>query len=138
MRSLTMEHRCSERVDTDVRVLIYKAGAPQAIGRIKNGRKYRFFVETDFGDINIFQGLYAEMLLSQGSNQTTKYKYATRVIRKMNNGLGLELEMVTRDAGIMLTKASRSSRASQETQKLYGYTISDSCSTPIPKIAQVK
>lgn len=133
-----MEHRCSERVDTDVRVLIYKAGAPQAIGRIKNGSKYGFFVETDFDDINIFQGLDVEMLLSQGSNQTTKYKYATRVIRKMNNGLGLELEMVTRDAGIMLNKALRSSRASQENQKLYGYTKSDSSSTPITKIAQVK
>jgi len=131
-----MEHRCSERVDTDVRVLIYKAGAPQAIGRIKNGSKYGFFVETDFDDINIFQALDVEILSPQGSHQTSRYKYAARVIRKMRNGLGLELELMTRDSGMVLDQLLRSSYNFQEANR---FTKTSSPNVvPAIKVAQVK
>ena len=63
-----MEHRCSERVTTDFKVLIYKMGIPVAIGRLKNGSKLGFFVETDFADINVLQPLDIEVLLQQGSH----------------------------------------------------------------------
>ena len=132
-----MEHRCSERVDTDVRVLIYKSGTPQAIGRIKNGSKYGFFVETDFDDINIFQALDVEILLPQVSSQASRHKYAARVIRKSGNGLGLELELVSRDSGVVLDKLLRSANNRKDSNK-FNKTGASNVVPAAVKVAQVK
>ncbi len=109
-----MEHRCSERVTTDLKVLIYKLGVPVAIGRLKNGSKLGFFVETDFADINVLQPLDIEVLLQQGPQNLERYKYTTRVIRKAEAGLGLELEHMSVEAAQALDKLLRSPQARQQ------------------------
>lgn len=109
-----MEHRCSERITTDLKVLIYKSGVPVAIGRLKNGSKLGFFVETDFADINVLQPLDIEVLLQQGPHNLERYKYMTRVIRKAETGLGLELEHMSVEAAQALDKLLRSSQARQQ------------------------
>jgi hypothetical protein len=109
-----MEHRCSERVTTDLKVLIYKLGIPVAIGRLKNGSKLGFFVETDFADINVLQPLDIEVLLQQGPHNLERYKYTTRVIRKADAGLGLELEHMSVEAAQALDKLLHSPQARQQ------------------------
>ena len=101
-----MEHRCSERVTTDFKVLIYKMGVPVAIGRLKNGSKLGFFVETDFADINV--------LLQQGPHNLERYRYTSRVIRKAETGLGLELEYMSPEAAQALDDLLRSPQARQQ------------------------
>lgn len=109
-----MEHRCSERVTTDFKVLIYKMGVPVAIGRLKNGSKLGFFVETDFADINVLQPLDIEVLLQQGPHNLERYRYTARVIRKAETGLGLELEYMSPEAAQALDDLLRSPQARQQ------------------------
>ena len=109
-----MEHRCSERVTTDFKVLIYKMGIPVAIGRLKNGSKLGFFVETDFADINVLQPLDIEVLLQQGPHNLERYRYTSRVIRKAETGLGLELEYMSPEAAQALDDLLRSPQARQQ------------------------
>lgn len=104
-----MEHRCSERVNTDHKVLIYKMGIPVAIGRLKNGSKLGFFVETDFADINILQLLDVEVLLYRGPQQLDRFKFTTRVIRKDDAGMGLELEQMSNESALALDDILRGS-----------------------------
>ena len=122
-----MEHRCSERVTTDFKVLIYKMGVPVAIGRLKNGSKLGFFVETDFADINVLQPLDIEVLLQQGSHNLERYRYTSRVIRKAETGLGLELEYMSPEAEQALDDLLRSLPARQST----------SAERPLANVAQV-
>jgi hypothetical protein len=93
-----MEHRCSERINTDLKILIYKMGMPVAIGRIKNGSKLGFFIETDFSDVNILQPLDIEIVASSSSKNTLRHKYKSRVVRKSKAGLGLELETLNAES----------------------------------------
>lgn len=123
-----MEHRCSERVTTDLKVLIYKLGIPVAIGRLKNGSKLGFFVETDFADINVLQPLDIEVLLQQGPHNLERYKYTTRVIRKADAGLGLELEHMSVEAAQALDKLLRSPQARQQPKPAL---------RPVAEVAQV-
>ena len=123
-----MEHRCSERVTTDLKVLIYKLGIPVAIGRLKNGSKLGFFVETDFADINVLQPLDIEVLLQQGPHNLERYKYTTRVIRKADAGLGLELEHMSVEAAQALDKLLRSPQARQQPKPVL---------RPVADVAQV-
>ena len=123
-----MEHRCSERVTTDLKVLIYKLGIPVAIGRLKNGSKLGFFVETDFADINVLHPLDIEVLLQQGPHNLERYKYTTRVIRKADAGLGLELEHMSVEAAQALDKLLRSPQARQQPKPAL---------RPVAEVAQV-
>lgn len=88
-----MEHRSSGRVDTDLQILIYKERKPVAVGRIQNGSTLGFFIETDFSEISLLQPLDLEVLLHRGSLDLTRHRYTTRVIRKSEAGLGVELEL---------------------------------------------
>lgn len=123
-----MEHRCSERVTTDLRVLIYKLGVPVAIGRLKNGSKLGFFIETDFADINILQPLDIEVLQQHGPHNLERYKYTTRVIRKAEAGLGLELEHMSVEAAQALDTLLRSPQARQQPKSVV---------RPVADVAQV-
>jgi hypothetical protein len=87
-----MEHRYSNRVGTDINVLIYKAGIPVAYGRAVNGCKLGFFIETEFSDVNIEQALDIEFLPSSCEEVLYKYTSNVRVIRKTDLGLGVEIE----------------------------------------------
>lgn len=113
-----MEHRYSERAVTDLKILIYKNGMPVAIGRIKNGSKLGFFVETDFADINVLQPLDVEVLLYRSPQSMVRYKYTTRVIRKADTGLGVELESMSGESAKALEDLLRSPQVRQESFKV--------------------
>lgn len=129
-----MEHRCSERVNTDLKILIYKMGMPVAIGRIKNGSKLGFFIETDFSDINILQPLDVEILLQRNSQQLTRYRYTTRVIRKAASGLGLELESMSAESAKALDELLRSPKTRQPLYSIASQEIQ--VAAKAPKVAQ--
>lgn len=110
-----MEHRCSVRVNTELKILIYKMApvaigrmTPVAIGRIRNGSKVGFFIETDFADVNILQPLDVEILLQRGPKNIVRHRYTTRVIRKTESGLGLELEFMSDESAKALDELLRS------------------------------
>lgn len=116
-----MEHRCSERVATDQKVLIYKMGIPLAIGRLKNSSKLGFFVETDFADINILQPLDVEVLLYRGPQHLDRFKFTTRVIRKSDTGLGVELEYMSNESAQALDNLLHAAR--NNVQPVYQQSI---------------
>ena len=87
-----MEHRYSDRVATNINVLIYKSGIPVAYGRAVNGCKVGFFIETDFSDINIEQVLDVEFIPSRSEENLCIYVCNVRVVRKTDLGLGVEIE----------------------------------------------
>lgn len=87
-----MEHRCSRRVPLNINALIYKHGAPVAMGRIKNGSYHGLFVETDYEDVRELQKLELEILLGQRIKGNQRCRISALVVRKCSFGIGLELE----------------------------------------------
>lgn len=132
-----MEHRYSDRVVTDLKVLIYKSGMPVAIGRVKNGSKLGFFVETDFAAINVLQSLDVEILLYRNPHKILRHKYTTRVIRKAATGLGLELESVSAELDRVLGDLLRSPQARQQSFKVMQGAMSPTVAQPSKKMVQV-
>lgn len=137
-----MEHRCSRRVPLNINALIYKHGAPVAMGRIKNGSSHGLFLETDYEDVRELQKLELEILLGQRIKGNRRCRVSALVVRKSQFGLGLELEVledqgakplkefieqrcldphrVNRD--LIVDTASRAARASSESDKLLGFS----------------
>lgn len=113
-----MEHRCSERFATDLKILIYREGMPVAIGRIRNGSKLGFFIETDFAEVKVLQPLDVEILLYRSPHNIVRHKYTTRVIRKTASGLGVELETMSTESAKVLVDLLRSPQARQQSFKV--------------------
>ena len=88
-----MEHRCTERISSELKILIYKHNLPIAIGRVKNGSYNGVFVETDFVDIDCEHQLRLEVLLNK-SNATKLQRIEMKalVIHKTGKGFGAEVE----------------------------------------------
>lgn len=87
-----MEHRYSNRITLNLNVLIYKSGIPVAFGRVVNGSKIGFFIETDFVDVNRFQRLDIQIIPNSNLKNAGGYFYTMYVIRKTKWGLGLEVD----------------------------------------------
>ena len=88
-----MEHRCTERIPSELKILIYKHNHPVAIGRIKNGNQYGIFVETDFVDLDCEHQVRLEVLLNK--NPVTKLQRIEMqaiVIHKDAKGFGAEVD----------------------------------------------
>lgn len=88
-----MEHRCTDRINSELKILIYKHNHPVAIGRIKNGSRSGVFVETDFVDVECEHQLKLEVLLNR--NITTKLQRIEMeaiVIHKASRGFGAEVD----------------------------------------------
>jgi hypothetical protein len=88
-----MEHRCTERITSELKILIYKHNHPIAIGRVRNGSSSGVFVETDFMDIDCEHQLKLEVLLNK--NNTTKLQrieMKALVIHKTGKGFGAEVD----------------------------------------------
>ncbi|WP_347329767.1 PilZ domain-containing protein [Marinimicrobium locisalis] len=93
-----MEHRCSRRVPLNINALIYKHGAPVAMGRIKNGSRHGLFVETDYGDVRELQTLELEILLGQRVKGNRRCRIGALVVHKSTFGIGLELDVAEQNA----------------------------------------
>lgn len=89
-----MEHRCSERVDIDLRAAVYKRGLAVATGRIRNSSKQGLFLETRYCDVNLLQKLSIEVIVHPAPQQSERYEVQAIVVRKSVDGLGLELESI--------------------------------------------
>jgi hypothetical protein len=88
-----MEHRCTERSPSELKILIYKHNHPIAIGRIKNGSQYGVYVETDFVDIDCEHQVRLEVLLNK--NPVTKLQRIEMhaiIIHKDDKGFGAEVD----------------------------------------------
>ncbi len=88
-----MEHRCAERVSSELKILIYKHNSPIAIGRIKNGSRSGVFVETDFLDIDCEHQLKLEVLFNKNNvAKLQRIEMKAIVIHKTNKGFGAEVD----------------------------------------------
>jgi len=93
-----MEHRCGRRVPVSINTLIYKHGAPVAMGRIKNASSHGLYLETDYQDVRELQKLELEILLGKRIKGAQHCYVRALVVRKSNFGFGLDLEILE-DAG---------------------------------------
>jgi hypothetical protein len=97
-----MEHRCSLRHKTDIKILIYKFGTPVAIGRIKNGTRHGLFIESDLAEVRPWQQLGIEILLYRPAQKLMRYKFDSIVIHTADHGFGVELDALSSEAGNQL------------------------------------
>jgi hypothetical protein len=88
-----MEHRCTERIVSELKILIYKHNLPVAIGRVRNGSSSGVFVETDFSDVDCGHQLQLEVLFNR-NNSVKPQSIALKalVIHKTGKGFGAEVD----------------------------------------------
>lgn len=88
-----MEHRCAARINSELKILIYKHNHPVAIGRIKNGSRTGVFIETDFVDIDCEHQLKLEVLLNKTSvTKLQRIEMNAIVIHKAVKGFGADID----------------------------------------------
>lgn len=88
-----MEHRCTERTASEVKILIYKHNHPIAIGRVKNGSRSGVFVETDFFDVDCEHQLKLEILPNKNNAaKLQRIEMKAIVIHKTGKGFGAEVD----------------------------------------------
>lgn len=87
-----MEHRCTERITSELKLLIYKHNHAVAIGRINNGSYYGVFVETDFMEIECEHQLKLEVLLNKNPAKLQRIEMEAIVIHKTGKGFGAEID----------------------------------------------
>ena len=91
-----MEHRCTPRLNVDIKILISKFNIPIAIGRIRNATPSGVFVETEFADIGCEQQLKFEIVVSKNTNhKCAPLEMQALVIHKTELGFGAELAFAT-------------------------------------------
>ena len=84
-----MEHRYSQRFNSDIKLMIYERGMPVSIGRGKNSSRYGFFVETDH-PVYLHQPLELE-LISSSRRDSRHQRVKCFVVHTKNNGFGVEI-----------------------------------------------
>lgn len=87
-----MEHRCSERFNVDIPVLLYQYGNPTAIGRVKNATRFGFLVECDTRPFEAMQPLLIEIHPLDYGEEIMRLH--ALIIHKKMNSLGVELELL--------------------------------------------
>lgn len=96
-----MEHRCTPRVTSDIKILISKHGLPIAIGRIRNGSTMGVFVETEFEDIDCEQLLTLEVVYNKSQDKKfLPLEMQALVIHKTQNGFGAEVAFASEEQAI--------------------------------------
>ncbi len=88
-----MEHRCSRRIPLNINALIYRHGAPVAMGRIKNASGHGLYLETDYHNVRKWQKLELEVFLGRRIKGKERCQVSALVARKSPSGYGLDLEM---------------------------------------------
>ncbi len=88
-----MEHRCTERISSELEIQIFKHNRSVAIGRIKNGSLHGVFVESDFMDIDCEHQLKLELLLNRNTaEKIQRIEMNAIIIHKTGKGFGAEVE----------------------------------------------
>lgn len=84
-----MEHRYSQRFNSDIKLMIYERGMPVSIGRGKNSSRYGFFVETDH-PVYLHQPLEIEVINRQ-RRDSKAHRVKCFVVHSQSNGFGVEI-----------------------------------------------
>lgn len=107
-----MEHRCTTRINSELKLLIYKHNLPVAIGRVKNGSRYGVFVETDFMEIECEHQLKLEVLLDKSSGtKFQRIEMEALVIHKTAKGFGAEIDFPSIMQGDLFLEILQGSKA---------------------------
>lgn len=88
-----MEHRYSQRLKNDSRVVIYERGMPVATGRVLNSSRYGFFVETNHPVVRNYP-LEIELLDRQRraiSKSAQSSRLKCFVVHAQEHGFGVEV-----------------------------------------------
>ncbi|MCL7944642.1 PilZ domain-containing protein [Marinobacter sp. ATCH36] len=91
-----MEHRLSKRVEGKLGLLVYKRGMPVATGQIRDASKRGLFIATDYTDVQLNQTLELEFRFPD-KQETQFRRLKAHVVRKSDNGLGVDFEGVEND-----------------------------------------
>ncbi|KAA1171010.1 PilZ domain-containing protein [Marinobacter salinexigens] len=91
-----MEHRLSKRIPGKLGLLVYKRGMPVATGQIRDASKRGLFIATDYTDIQLNQVLEVEFRFPERDEKNFR-RLRAHVVRKSDQGLGLDLEGVDND-----------------------------------------
>ena len=115
-----MEHRYTERITSELKILIYKHNLPIAIGRIRNGSSHGVFVETDFMDVECEHQLQLEVLFSK-SNVAKFQSIAMKalVIHKTGKGFGAEIDFQNAAQAELFVDLLRGTKASAADEQLF-------------------
>ncbi len=115
-----MEHRCTERITSELKILIYKHNLPIAIGRVRNGSSSGLFVETDFMDIECEHQLQLEVLFNK-SNVTKLQSIVLKVlvIHKTGKGFGAEVDFQNAAQAELFVDLLRGTKASAADEQMF-------------------
>ncbi len=108
-----MEHRYDPRLESNIKLLIYKLGIPIATGFVRNVSRNGLLIETDLRNVSVHDRLEVE-LLSRVVPQGQQLRFNTRVAHKAARGYGLELDelsVATETLNALLTSASAAASA---------------------------
>ncbi len=92
-----MEHRLSKRVHGKLGLLVYRRGMPVATGQVKDASKRGLFIATDYTDVQLNQTLELEFCFPDNREKQFR-KLKAHVVRKSDNGLGVDFEGVENDS----------------------------------------
>lgn len=114
-----MEHRCSERYNANIKILIYRYDVPVAIGRIKNGTRYGLFIQSDLADVKSLQQLGIEILVYRAAQKLQRYRFESIVIHTAEHGFGVELDTLGDEAANQLIEMLRQSPETPQESELF-------------------
>lgn len=86
-----MEHRHSDRSETDFKIVIYKKNLLMAMGIIRNIGNGGVFVESRFNDLAVNQPLEIE-LFSHTERFLKDRRFKAIVVHRNNSGFGGEID----------------------------------------------
>jgi uncharacterized GH25 family protein len=86
-----MEHRYSDRSETDLKIVIYKQNLLVAMGIIRNIGNEGVFVETRFNEVPVNQPLEIEFF-SHDTKALKDRRFKAMVVHRSNAGFGAEID----------------------------------------------
>lgn len=85
-----MEHRYSDRLTSDLNIIIYKQNLLVAMGIVKNIGSEGVFIESGFAELCINQPLEIEFLSSDNTLKHRRFKAV--VVHRTDMGFGAEID----------------------------------------------
>ncbi|WP_339897937.1 PilZ domain-containing protein [uncultured Gilvimarinus sp.] len=86
-----MEHRCSPRINTDLRVRLNR-NKHQCNGRLRNCSTLGFYIEVDNHDYSLHQLITVDIALCDIDGNAYSFVFEGRIVRKGQHFIALELE----------------------------------------------
>ena len=115
-----MEHRCAERINSELKILIYKYNLPIAIGRVRTGSSSGIFVETDFVDVECEHQLQLEVLFNRNNAvKPQSIEMKALVIHKTGKGFGAEVDFQNSAQAELFLELLRGTKASLPDEQIF-------------------